>query len=184
MKKYIKVLGLLLVAAMFVSCSNPSSSSSSDNDKNKKGASASLFSPGDTTIPFTPDSSFKLTDGKWTMLIKEVHADDYYIDNMKFTISENGTKATLDKYIKSMSYTITDEEVEKFENMGMTVKDNKVTEEKDLTSNWASSFSIMTVNVYFPKNALTNEDKTKFYSNSTSTHKGETLIHETYLMKD
>ncbi len=68
--------------------------------------------------------------------------------------------------------------------MEMTVKDNKVTEEKDLTNNWATSFSFMTVNVYFPENALTNEDKTKFYLNCTSTHKGETLIHETYLIKD
>lgn len=184
MKKNNKILGLLATIIMFTACATPSSSSEALDP------SKPLFSTEETTIAFKYDSSFKLADGDWSMTYKTSNGEDFFYETSKFKISENGTKATLKRCIRSNSQTLTDEEVAKYKKYGAKIDGNKISQtNEDVTENLAGTYSIDTViekmNFDGVRNNLrTNDTKTKFSAIGKSNFNRKPASTEFYLKKD
>lgn len=102
MKKTIKLLGLLFVAAMlFAGCANGSSSSDSTPNINE-----ALFSADDVTVAAT---KYELADGKWIYRAVGKSDIDANSEHFEFTLKNGKVDTSADadkKYITSTSGTL------------------------------------------------------------------------------
>ena len=100
MKKTIKLLGLLFVAAMlFAGCANGSSSSDSSSNINEP-----LFSADDVTLAAT---KYELADGKWVFREIDKDADSESVQHFEFSLKNGQVDTSADKkFISSQSGTM------------------------------------------------------------------------------
>lgn len=123
MKKTLKVLGLLAVAAtLFVGCKN-----NTDEGSGEKNIQEALFDPTDLTVDAT---TFKSADGEWTYRRINEGKDMVAAEQVEYTITKgkwDASKATT--YIDSIVGTIpagtTDEVKEAYKAMGYKIEGDK-----------------------------------------------------------
>lgn len=123
MKKILKALGLLLVAAaMFAGCKK-------DADDEQKNIQEALFDPAELTLNA---SVLEFSDGRWIFrqIVEREDEDINGADQIEFTVSNNtfNTNESI-PYISSVSGTIpdgtTEEEIEALKKEGYKINGNK-----------------------------------------------------------
>lgn len=192
MKKLLKITALLLVAAaMFAGCKN-----NSDDDSN----SGELFSKDDVSIEVSYND-IVFSDGDWVAVYNYVSSTEgeknTIIQRAEFTISNDGADVQFTRAVETqrMEGTIPEgatEEAKKLaQAMGYKISGNTYyterSEESDETE--LSSMTLQQIIYMFYKSTsiLTNDDNSKYYTESTSTYteKGEnyTTKETEYIMK-
>ncbi len=124
MKKIIKMLGLLLLAAMvFTSCNQQSKE---DKDDEKKNIIKPLFDVEDLTVPA---AKIEMADGDW--VVREVNKQGTQADQLKFTMKDSAIDESEDAkltYIVNKSATLPDdtpeEEFERGKKLGLELDGN------------------------------------------------------------
>ncbi|SFJ07470.1 hypothetical protein SAMN04487775_1148 [Treponema bryantii] len=128
MKKTLKVLGLLAVAAaLFVGCKQ------NVEEPGKKDIQGELFDPSDLTVTAT---KYVLSDGSWSYRYVYESGEDTMAEQVDFSISNGSWNAeAATTYISSAEMTIpedaTEEEKQEVIAMGMEINGNKATYYKE-----------------------------------------------------
>lgn len=186
MKKLLKVTALFLVAAaMLAGCKN-----NSDDDSN----SGELFSKDDVSIEISYND-IVFSDGDWVAVYNYVSSTEgeltSIIQRAEFTISNDGADVQFTRSVSTqrMEGTIPEgatEEAKKLaQAMGYKISGNTYyterSEEADATE--LSSMTLQEIIYMFYKSTsiLTNDDKSKYYTESTSTY---TEYGENYTKKE
>lgn len=199
MKKTIKMLGLLLVAAvMFISCAQQAPEEKKDTKKD------GLFPEGDTTIEDTNFTIDGLADGKWTYKQVAEYSggnNNGDIGVTEFVFEKSGTTKVIKSGYQYQKGTIpagtSQSVIDAAIAQGYSVNGNKY----EYTKNWgASDFTTQTPRIesfylYYWNNSFTNikpktnAAKTKYYGtrengygSSSSTISG-TVRYKEYLCK-
>ena len=177
MKKTIKMLGLLLVAAaMFAGCKNAPAETSSKKD--------GLFSAGDTTIDMASGDfqNINLADGTWSYKsVREATNNGGSLTIKEITFTKSGSTKTITKGSQyeeekiPAGMTLTDEQKNAYAAQGYTFDGDRYT----FSHNWTAS-EITTAQGrldsrylnnfnYKPTNGVTkrNADNTKFYTSDS-----------------
>ncbi len=174
MKKTIKMLGLLLVAAaMFAGCKNAPEETSSKKD--------GLFSTGDTTIDMASGDfqRFELANGTWSYKsVSESTNNGGSLTIKEFTFTKSGSTKTITKGSEYQEgkipagMTLTDEQKNAYAAQGYTINGDRytlsknwsaseiATEQARLDSRYLNSFNYKYTNGVTKRNA----DNTKFYT--------------------
>lgn len=186
MKKLLKVTALFLVAAaMLAGCKN-----NSDDDSN----SGELFSKDDVSIEISYND-IVFSDGDWVAVYNYVSSTEgeltSIIQRAEFTISNDGADVQFTRSVSTqrMEGTIPEgatEEAKKLaQAMGYKISGNTYyierSEEADATE--LSSMTLQEIIYMFYKSTsiLTNDDKSKYYTESTGTY---TEYGENYTKKE